>query len=89
MRKTQEQTHPQLPVPKSAGRLHTLSVVGLMSGAHPACAQRLKSKMYVIKRDGRQQEVHFDKITARISKLSYGLNPDFCDPVSGAESRSK
>lgn len=36
---------------------------------------------YVIKRDGRQEPVHFDKITARITKLSYGLNPDFCDPV--------
>lgn len=40
------------------------------------------SKMFVIKRDGRQEQVHFDKITARIMKLSYGLNPDFCDPVS-------
>jgi hypothetical protein len=39
--------------------------------------------MFVIKRDGRKQEVHFDKITARIVKLSYGLNPEFCDPVSG------
>jgi ribonucleoside-diphosphate reductase subunit M1 len=38
--------------------------------------------MFVIKRDGRKQEVHFDKITARITKFSYGLNPDFCDPVS-------
>ena len=38
--------------------------------------------MYVVKRDGRQEPVHFDKITARINKLSYGLNPDFCDPVS-------
>ena len=37
--------------------------------------------MYVIKRDGRQEQVHFDKITARISRLAYGLNPDFCDPV--------
>ncbi len=37
--------------------------------------------MYVLKRDGRQEQVHFDKITARITKLSYGLNPDFCDPV--------
>ena len=27
------------------------------------------------------QEVHFDKITARISRLAYGLNTDFCDPV--------
>ena len=38
--------------------------------------------MFVIKRDGRKEPVHFDKITARITKLSYGLNPDFCDPVS-------
>ena len=38
--------------------------------------------MFVIKRDGKKQEVHFDKITARIVKLSYGLNPEFCDPVS-------
>lgn len=35
-----------------------------------------------MKRDGRKQEVHFDKITARIMKLSYNLNPEFCDPVS-------
>ena len=41
-----------------------------------------QSKMFVIKRDGRKQDVHFDKITARIAKLAYGLNPDFCDPVS-------
>lgn len=39
--------------------------------------------MFVLKRDGRKQEVHFDKITARINKLSYNLNPEFCDPVSG------
>ena len=37
--------------------------------------------MFVIKRDGRKEQVHFDKITARIMKLSYGLNTDFCDPV--------
>eukprot|EP00889_Picochlorum_renovo_P007141 jgi/Picre1/34171/NNA_001645.t1 len=41
--------------------------------------------MYVIKRDGRQEPVHFDKITARITKLSYGLNTDFCDPVLVAQ----
>jgi len=27
------------------------------------------------------QAQNFDKITSRISKLAYGLNPDFCDPV--------
>ncbi|KAF9388751.1 Ribonucleoside-diphosphate reductase large subunit [Podila verticillata] len=36
--------------------------------------------MFVIKRDGRRENVHFDKITSRISKLCYGLNPDFIDP---------
>lgn len=37
--------------------------------------------MYVVKRDGRQEAVHFDKITARLKKLSYGLSVDHCDPV--------
>ncbi|XP_047337627.1 ribonucleoside-diphosphate reductase large subunit-like [Impatiens glandulifera] len=37
--------------------------------------------MYVVKRDGRQESVHFDKITARLKKLSYGLSTDHCDPV--------
>jgi ribonucleoside-diphosphate reductase alpha chain len=31
--------------------------------------------MYVIKRDGHKESVKFDKITARIGKLCYGLNP--------------
>ncbi|RDY07856.1 Ribonucleoside-diphosphate reductase large subunit, partial [Mucuna pruriens] len=37
--------------------------------------------MYVVKRDGRQETVHFDKITARLKKLSYGLSTDHCDAV--------
>ncbi|KAF6263522.1 NSG5 protein [Scenedesmus sp. NREL 46B-D3] len=41
--------------------------------------------MYVVKRDGRQEPVRFDKITARINKLSYGLNTQFCDPVLVAQ----
>lgn len=41
--------------------------------------------MYVIKRDGRQEKVHFDKITARIKKLAYGLNESFVDPVIVAQ----
>lgn len=36
--------------------------------------------MYVIKRDGRKEAVKFDKITARIKKLCYGLDP-IVDPV--------
>jgi len=43
--------------------------------------------MHVQKRDGRKEAVHFDKITARITKLAYGLSAEFCDPVS-SEQRS-
>jgi len=31
--------------------------------------------MYVIKRDGRKEPIKFDKITARVKKLCYGLSP--------------
>ena len=31
--------------------------------------------MYVVKRDGRKEPVKFDKITARIIKMCYGLDP--------------
>ncbi|KAK2716166.1 ribonucleoside-diphosphate reductase large subunit-like [Artemia franciscana] len=39
-------------------------------------------KMYVLKRDGRHEEVHFDKITSRIQKLCYGLDMDYIDPAA-------
>src|SRR6201991_47748 len=41
--------------------------------------------MYVVKRDGKQESVKFDKITARIEKLCYGLNPQLVDPVDVAK----
>ncbi|KAB2912824.1 MAG: ribonucleoside-diphosphate reductase subunit alpha [Bacteroidetes bacterium] len=37
--------------------------------------------MYVIKRDGKRESVMFDKITARINKLSYSLDTNFVDPI--------
>ena len=39
--------------------------------------------MHVIKRDGRREAVKFDKITARIKKLCYGLDP-IVDPTKVA-----
>ena len=39
---------------------------------------------YVLKRDGRKESVKFDKITARIKKLCYGLNPEV-DPIEVAK----
>ena len=41
--------------------------------------------MLVIKRDGRKESVKFDKITARIEKLSYGLNSDFVKTIEIAK----
>ena len=39
--------------------------------------------MYVVKRDGRREQVQFDKITARVKKLCYSLHENV-DPVSVA-----
>uniref|UniRef100_A0A1A9ZDP6 Ribonucleoside-diphosphate reductase n=1 Tax=Glossina pallidipes TaxID=7398 RepID=A0A1A9ZDP6_GLOPL len=39
-------------------------------------------KLFVVKRDGRKEMVHFDKITFRIQKLCYSLNMDFVDPTA-------
>ncbi|GGN11375.1 ribonucleoside-diphosphate reductase [Dyadobacter beijingensis] len=41
--------------------------------------------MYVIKRDGRRESVKFDKVTARIEKLSYGLDATYVQPVEVAK----
>ncbi|OXU30727.1 hypothetical protein TSAR_002012 [Trichomalopsis sarcophagae] len=41
-----------------------------------------KGKMYVLKRNGRKEEVHFDKITSRIQKLCYGLDMEYVDPTA-------
>ncbi|CAN1235126.1 Ribonucleoside-diphosphate reductase large subunit [Linum perenne] len=37
--------------------------------------------MHVVKRDGRQEQVQFDKITARLQNLAVGLSREHCDPV--------
>jgi ribonucleoside-diphosphate reductase alpha subunit len=41
--------------------------------------------MLVVKRDGRRESVKFDKITARVEKLSYGLDPSFVEPIDVAK----
>ena len=42
----------------------------------PLCDQR-----YVIKRDGRREAVHPDKIKSRVTKLCYGLDMNYVNPV--------
>lgn len=41
--------------------------------------------MYVIKRDGRRESVKFDKVTARIEKLCYGLDPRYVNAIDIAK----
>lgn len=40
----------------------------------------LDANMYVLKRGGRVEECHFDKITSRIKKLCYGLDTKYVSP---------
>ena len=40
--------------------------------------------MYVIKRDGNRESVKFDKVTARIQKLCYGLDPQHVNSINVA-----
>ncbi|MDX2196647.1 MAG: ribonucleoside-diphosphate reductase subunit alpha [Cytophagales bacterium] len=37
--------------------------------------------MIVVKRDGRKESVKFDKVTARVERLCYGLDMNFVDPI--------
>ncbi len=41
--------------------------------------------MQVVKRSGKREEVSFDKITARIKKLCYGLEQTYVDPIEIAK----
>jgi ribonucleoside-diphosphate reductase alpha chain len=41
--------------------------------------------MQVIKRDGSKEPVRFEKISNRVRKMTYGLNPDYIDPIEIAQ----
>ena len=41
--------------------------------------------MQVIKRSGKREDVSFDKITARVKKLCYGLHPEYIDSIEIAK----
>lgn len=43
-----------------------------------------RGKMHVIKRNGRKEDVHFDKITSRIAKQCYNLDMNYVDPSAVA-----
>ena len=41
--------------------------------------------MFVIKRDGSKEPVRFEKVSNRIKKMTYGLNPDHIDSLEIAQ----
>eukprot|EP00971_Amphidinium_carterae_P268077 5318471-Amphidinium_carterae.1 len=45
----------------------------------------MEEKSFVIKRDGQQEEVKFDRVTDRLQALCGGLNPKYVDPVRVAQ----
>ncbi|GAB1861964.1 Ribonucleoside-diphosphate reductase [Camponotus japonicus] len=46
--------------------------------------ENARGKMHVIKRNGRKEDVHFDKITSRIAKQCYNLDMNYVDPSAVA-----
>lgn len=49
------------------------------------CSTDFPTEMYVVKLGGQREPVRFDKITARLQRLSYGLSQEHCDPVLVAQ----
>mmetsp|Transcript_4197 Transcript_4197/g.4748 ORF Transcript_4197/g.4748 Transcript_4197/m.4748 type:complete len:833 (+) Transcript_4197:108-2606(+) len=45
----------------------------------------MSTGMHVVKRDGRVESVHFDKITSRITKLAFGLDSKHVEPAVVAQ----
>ncbi|KAI0032793.1 ribonucleotide reductase [Vararia minispora EC-137] len=62
---------------------------GTMQLMHPECKtlarKGIGEKVLVVQEDGRKERVQFDKITARISKLCYGLENEHVNPVEVAQ----
>jgi hypothetical protein len=50
--------------------------------AHPRLYCLLVDTTLTATSDGRKERVQFDKITARVSRLCYGLDPDHVDPAA-------
>jgi hypothetical protein len=65
------------------GRVRTYAIqtterFGWIAAVLPSKTDR---KMQVIKRDGSKEDVHLDKITERIRRLTEGLDQRYIDPV--------
>eukprot|EP00435_Cladocopium_sp_Y103_P059236 s414_g21.t1 len=74
-----------LPVPPCLGLPLSVATQRLSVTVGTAAVSKSSSpemsQMYVVKRDGSQQEVKFDSITQRLRLLCDGLDPEYIDPV--------
>lgn len=59
-----------------------LHVEELASTQHPRHAATLSLPLLTMVIDGRKERVQFDKITARVSRLCYGLDPEHVDAAA-------
>lgn len=48
----------------------------------PLVSRGLKYLIWTVPTDGRKERVQFDKITARVSRLCYGLDSDHVDAAT-------
>ena len=71
---------PDRPPPLTARHGPPNSVITVCYRSQPGVLE-----MYVVKRSGKKEPVHFDKITARIAKLCYGLDQVKVQPVLVAQ----
>ncbi|KAM0907679.1 hypothetical protein ACQ4PT_015962 [Festuca glaucescens] len=69
--------HLDSPIP---GPLRSMSMTCSTEGS-PEQRKSGEAGIYLVKRDGRQEALHFAKIMSRLKKLSYGLSQEHGDPV--------
>ena len=70
---------------RGAALRRTVLTALVSAPAPPLRSSTMASGMMVTKRDGSLKPVSFDKITQRIAKLCYDLNPEYIDPVKIAQ----
>lgn len=63
---------------KSNGLSHSTKSLSFYASSTSHCHH----DMLMCTADGRKERVQFDKITARVSRLCYGLDPEHVDPAA-------
>lgn len=75
------QTRVALPVPHILHRSDDMFVYKRGKSTPPSCLTSQDFSLTLIS-DGRKERVQFDKITARVSRLCYGLDPEHVDSAA-------